>query len=66
MENLKSLFVIFLLLIFISLVLGTGVSFMSLHHGFIVTGVSLVLSSLAILYIFIYEFVFAPKTGEKS
>jgi len=65
MENLKSLFIIFLLLIFISLVLGTGVSLMSLHYGFIITGISLVLSSLAILYIFIYEFVIAHRTGGK-
>ena len=66
MENLKSLFIIFLLFIFISVVLGVGVAFISAHYGAIVMGVALMLSSLAILGIFVYEFVVSPKVEVKS
>ena len=56
MEKLKSLFIIFLLLIFISLVIGAGVVLISKEYAGVVTGVLLILSSLSILTIFIYEF----------
>lgn len=66
MEKLKSLFIIFLLLIFISLVLGAGVAFMSFEYAAIVAGTSLVISSLAILALFVYEFKPASQSGVKS
>ena len=66
MEKLKSLFIIFLLLIFISLVLGAGVAFISKTYATIVTGGALILSSLSILTLFIYEFKPTPVTGTQS
>lgn len=66
MEQTKSLFIIFLLLIFIALVLGAGVAFMSLKYAAIVTGVALIFSCLFILVLFIDDFRTATTDGTPS
>ena len=62
MEKLKSLFIIFLLFIFISLVFGAGVACISKEAGFIATGVALILSSIVVVTLFILEFTLARKS----
>lgn len=66
MEKLKSLFIIFLLLIFISLVAGLGMSLITKEYSELVTGALLILSSIAILAMFIDGFVFSFKNGTAS
>ena len=66
MEQTKSLFIIFLLLIFISLVLGAGVAFMSLKYAAIITGVALILSCVFVLILFIDDFKSTSANGTSS
>ena len=66
MEQIKILLAIYLLLIAISIVTGAGFYLAAPYYAGIVSGLLLILSSIAILTIFVIEFVTTGEKGSES